>query len=135
MLHMFGNLGPIFMVLLLFVVVMYVFQSTLFVEGMENMSGSSGSSSGTNGIAGNAENYAANLKTEATRKQDALLISKYRVDYENSIMSLDDLVNNLMLETAMSVDLKKPEVALKKLADLQQSKVALNSVMKFVDNK
>lgn len=133
MLHMFGNLGPIFMVLLLLVVVIYVFQSTLFVEGMENMS-SSGSSV-TNGIAGNAENYAASVKTEATRKQDALLISKYRIDYENSIMSLDDLVNNLMLETAMSVDLKKPEVALKKLADLQQSKVALNSVMKFVDNK
>lgn len=130
---MFGNLGPIFMVLLLLVVVIYVFQSTLFVEGMENMS-SSGSSV-TNGIAGNAENYAASVKTEATRKQDALLISKYRIDYENSIMSLDDLVNNLMLETAMSVDLKKPEVALKKLADLQQSKVALNSVMKFVDNK
>lgn len=131
---MFGNLAPILMGLLLFVIVMYVFQSNLFVEGMENMSESTGTAS-ANGIAGNAENYAASVKTEATRKQDALLISKYRVDYENSIMSLDDLVNNLMLETAMSVDLKKPEVALKKLADLQQSKVALNSVMKFVDNK
>jgi nucleoside-diphosphate-sugar epimerase len=44
-----------------------------------------------------------------------------------------DLVNNLMLNTALSIDANNPDKAIEKLANLQQAKIALNNVMKFVD--
>ena len=61
------------------------------------------------------------------------LISKYRSDYETIVLNLDDLVNNLMLGAALNVNPKKPHEALVKLAELNQSKTALNNVMKFID--
>jgi hypothetical protein len=63
-----------------------------------------------------------------------MLISKYRSDYETAILNLDDLVNNLMLKTALSVDQDKPQQSLMTLSQLQQSKVALNGIMKFIDS-
>ena len=66
--------------------------------------------------------------------QDTLLISKYRSDYETAILNLDDLVNNLMLKTALTVDKDKPHQSLMTLSQLQQSKVALNTIMKFIDS-
>jgi hypothetical protein len=62
------------------------------------------------------------------------LISKYRSDYETAILNLDDLVNNLMLKTALTVDKDKPNQSLIALSQLQQSKVALNTIMKFIDS-
>jgi hypothetical protein len=38
-----------------------------------------------------------------------------------------------MLKTALTVDPNNPGPSLEKLNQMQQSKVALNSVMKFVD--
>jgi hypothetical protein len=40
-----------------------------------------------------------------------------------------------MLKTALNVDQFKPEVSITKLAKMQQAKVALNSVMKFIDSE
>ena len=65
--------------------------------------------------------------------QDSLLISKYRTDYENVIINMDDLVSNLMLKTVLTIDQSKPEDGLTKLAALGQAKAALNVTMKFVD--
>ena len=61
------------------------------------------------------------------------LISKYRADYENVVINMDDLVNNLMLQITLNIDQSKPEASLGKLAQLNQAKAALNSVMKFID--
>jgi hypothetical protein len=63
----------------------------------------------------------------------SFLISKYRKDYENIILNLDDFINNLMLKTALTVDKNTPQPTLSKLSELNQAKVALNNVMKFVD--
>ena len=87
----------------------------------------------SNGIAGNAASYAATLKASTINSQDTLLISKYRSDYESAILNLDDLINNLMLKTSLSVNQNNPIEAIIKLGQMQQAKVALNSVMKFVD--
>jgi hypothetical protein len=62
-----------------------------------------------------------------------LLISKYRKDYENAILNLDDLINTMMLQTALNVDNSKPMASIEKLNQLNSAKGALNSVMKFVD--
>lgn len=112
------------------------FDKMTFKEGMTDSSSSSDTigSSSENGIAGNAATYGANIKSQTIKLQDTLLISKYRSDYETAILNLDDLVNNLMLKTALTVDKDKPNQSLMALAQLQQSKIALNTIMKFIDS-
>jgi hypothetical protein len=112
------------------------FDKMTFKEGMTDSSSSSDTigSSSENGIAGNAATYGANIKSQTIKLQDTLLISKYRSDYETAILNLDDLVNNLMLKTALTVDKDKPQQSLMVLTQLQQSKVALNTIMKFIDS-
>lgn len=108
----------------------------MLIEGMTDASGNSVAVSGPeNGIAGNAAAYSAALKAATIKLQDTYLIGKYRSDYESTILNLDDLINNLMLKTALSVNQTNPGDAIEKLANMQQAKVALNSVMKFVDSQ
>jgi len=95
---------------------------------------SSSSSLSTNGIAGNSSAYAANIRAEVIKLQDILLISKYRSDYENSVMAVDDLVNSLMLEKVLSINMSSPEKDLDALVGLNNVKAALNNVMSHVDS-
>ena len=104
------------------------------IEGMTDASGTAASTS-DNGIAGNAASYGAQIKAATIKLQDTVLISKYRSDYETAILNLDDLVDNLMLKTVLSIDTSNPADGLKKLADMNQAKLALNNVMKFVDKQ
>lgn len=104
-------------------------------EGMTDASGNSVSvSAPPNGIAGNAASYAAALKAATIKSSDTFLISKYSSDYESAILNLDDLINNLMLKTALTFDQNNPKKSISNLAEMQQAKVALNSVMKFIDS-
>ena len=127
--------------LLLFIAICFlvylVFRSfhynPMIIEGMTDVSGNSVSN--TNGIAGNAASYAASLKAATIKSQDTFLISKYRSDYESAILNLDDLISNLMLKTALSVNQNNPGEAIIKLSQMQQAKTALNTVMKFVDTQ
>ena len=108
----------------------------MLIEGMTDASGNSIKvPSPENGIAGNAASYAAALKAATIKSQDMFLISKYRADYESAILNLDDLINNLMLKTALSANQTDPSSAIDSLAKMQQAKIALNSVMKFVDSQ
>ena len=75
----------------------------------------------------------AQIKTQTIKLQDMLLISKYKKDYESTIIALDEMVDALMLKTALNIDKNNPEKSLETLATLNQSKTALNNVMKFVD--
>jgi hypothetical protein len=105
----------------------------MLIEGMTAADASGNSV--TNGIAGNAASYAAALKAEAIKIQDTFLISKYRADYESAIINVDDLINNLMLKAALSVNQTNPIESIEKLSKMQQAKMALNSVMKFIDTQ
>ena len=112
----------------------------MLIEGMTDASGKTSNKNTLNkntlnGIAGNAASYAATLKASTIKTQDTLLISKYRSDYESAILNLDDLINNLMLKTSLSVNQNNPIEDIIKLGQMQQAKVALNSVMKFVDTQ
>ena len=62
-------------------------------------------SSGENGVAGNANQYAGDIKTQVIKMQDTMLIAKYRKDYENTIINLDDYVNYMMLQTILNTSL------------------------------
>ena len=107
-------------------------------EGMTDASGNVATTSSTapvNGIAGNSANYAASIKTATIKLQDQFLISKYRSEYESAILNLDDLINNLMLQTSLSVNQSNPYESIDKLAKMQSAKISLNSVMKFIDGQ
>jgi hypothetical protein len=130
--------------LFLFIVICFIFYilfrsfnyNPMLIEGMTDASGNSITvTSPANGIAGNAASYAAALKSATIKSEDTLLISKYRSDYETAILNLDDLLNNLMLKTALTVNQENPGESIEKLAKMQQAKLSLNSVMKFVDSK
>ena len=112
------------------------FENLNFREGMTDASGNTIVVSTTaNGIAGNASSYAASLKATTIKLQDTFLISKYRADYESAILNLDDLISNLMLKTTLTINQENPEKSIEQLAKMQQAKMALNSIMKFVDSQ
>jgi hypothetical protein len=113
------------------VVAYLIFVNLPFKEGMTT--DVSGNSTSSGGLAGNAKAYGATIKSETIKLQDMLLISKYRKDYENAILNLEDLISNMMLQTVLNVNKSSPEQALTKLNNLYQSKTALNDVMAFVD--
>lgn len=104
------------------------------IEGLENASASS-----TNGEAAFAANYAAALKAQTVQMEDALLISKYRKDYENVIINMDDYVNILMLKTILDIDITKDTKtivsSLEKINTLSASKKSLNETMVFIDKQ
>jgi hypothetical protein len=102
-------------------------------EGLENATTTTAAGTNSNGVAGSAAAYGANIKAQVIKFQDTVLISKYRADYENVVINLDELVNNLMLQTALTIDQSKPHEGLAKLVGLNNAKAALNNVMKFID--
>jgi hypothetical protein len=87
------------------------------------------------GIAENAAKYATKLKAAVAKIQTTFSIDKYRSLYEKIIISMDDLINNLMLKKTLTLDVNNPGDAIEKLAKLHQAKAALNSVMKFIDSQ
>lgn len=105
-----------------------------YIEGMTTDGSNNVPTSTTNGVAGNAASYAAQIKAAAVKIEDQLLIPKYRSDYENVILNLDELVNDLMLQTALNVNLKNPLPTIAQLSQLQDAKTGLNSIMKYVDS-
>ena len=133
LMNMFLFIGISLVIYLLFRNFNYNNQYSL-IEGMTDDSGTAAAPTG-DGIAGNAASYGAQIKAATIKLQDTVLISKYRSDYETAILNLDDLVDNLMLRTVLSIDTNNPAADLKYLADMNQSKLALNNVMKFVDKQ
>ncbi len=107
-----------------------------YIEGMttSDVSGNQPTTSVSNGVAGNAAAYAAQIKSQAIKIEDQLLITKYRTDYENVILNLDELINDLILQTALNVNLTNPQQSMVQLSQLQQAQGALNSAMKYVDS-
>ena len=102
-------------------------------EGMTTETTTETTTTTSSGVAGSAAGYAAQIKARAIKIEDQLLIPKYRTDYETVILNLDELVNSLMLQTALNVSESNPQKSLLELSNLQQAKTALNSVMKYVD--
>lgn len=114
-----------------------------YIEGMTasevatkkpNASSTTSATSVSNGAAGTAASYAAQIKSQAIKIEDQLLITKYRTDYENVILNLDELINDLILQTALNVNLTNPQESMVQLSQLQQAQGALNVAMKYIDS-
>ena len=108
------------------------------MEGLETMDDKPASTATKSGEGGNAANYAAKLKANVVKLQDSLLITKYRQDYENTIINLDDLINFLMLKQVLNIDTDggaATTTGLQNLVALKNSKDALNTTMSFLDKQ
>ena len=91
--------------------------------------------SSSNGIAGNSTNYLAQIKSQTVKYGDTFNVSKYRTEYEDIVMSLDDLLNAVMLEKVLSINPANPQQGFAMLGELNNAKAGLNNVMKFIDGK
>jgi len=133
---LFKTLIVIAIIVILFYLVFYQFKGKIF-EGLENQQSVVPLPNIPNGEAGNASTYATNIKAQVIKMQDSLLISKYRKDYENAIINLEDLINFAMLKVTLNLtndpikDIKNVEA----LNTLNSAKASLNGVMKFVDSQ
>jgi len=130
------ELMNLFMFLAICFVAYFLFKNFHFNsrEGMTDASGNN-ISPPANGVAGNASSYGASIKAATIKLNDSFLISKYRGDYETVILNLDDYINCQMLQTALSIDQSNPGPSLAKLVEMNQTKAALNNIMKFVDKQ
>jgi hypothetical protein len=131
-------LNNLMIIVIVGLLIYFVFSNINIKEGMTTNTGTSlSTSTSSNGVAGNATSFAAQIKAETIKMQDTLLISKYRKDYENTIINMDDLINNMMLNTVLnynpSGDSNKNMEIIDKLNKLNSAKGSLNAVMKFVD--
>ena len=121
-------------ILLIAFFIIYLLMITLKKkEGLENAEAS------TNGEAGNATNYGATIKALTVQLQDSLLISKYRTDYENIIINMDDYFSMLMLKQVLNLDptadVKTNMTVVAALNELSTAKKTLNEIMTFVDKQ
>lgn len=115
-------------------VIITLFQPKNTIEGLTNDDGTSS----RNGEAGSAASYADSIKAQLTKIQDELLVSKYRKDYENTIINMDDLVGTMMIKQIQNMtiggsDPKALILSLNNLNTLKSAKESLNVAMKHLD--
>jgi hypothetical protein len=100
-----------------------------------NQLGSSSSSSSSN-IAGGAADYASKINKAVSGLKDAMNVPKYRSDYENVIIQLDDLIGLTTLQTIMSIDptnSSSVNSAITQLTAYSQARSSLDLLMRFTD--
>lgn len=99
-------------------------------EGFENTSSNE---------AGTASAYSASIKAKMIKLQDELLVSKYRKEYESTIINLDDYIGYLMLKQVLDIkldgDMKSAVDSLNNLNILKNSRESLNATMTFLDKQ
>jgi hypothetical protein len=82
-----------------------------------------------------------NIKALNITLEDRLLISKYKKDYENLIINLDDYLNNLLLQNVLTIGNSVSSVTnntelekqMKSIDLIKSTKQALNETMKYLD--
>lgn len=130
-------------VIALFIIVYFILKMFHIKEGLENNTNTdtniSDITANMAGVAGSAANYAAALKAKTVQLQDSILISKYRTDYENVIINMEEYFSMLMLEQTLSMNasdsVKTNMERIAAINTLSQGKKSLNEVMAFVDKQ
>jgi hypothetical protein len=86
------------------------------------------------GIAGGATSLAATIKANTVKLEDSLLIPKYRKDYENVIINLEEFINMALLTKVLTIkEPTKEDLAL--MSSSLTSIQALNTIMRFLDSR
>ena len=109
--------------------------NTSIIEGLENKPDEAAKpDGGISGIAGSAAASTDAIKAETVKIQDMLLTEKYKDDYVNKIIALDDYLDMVMLLTTLRIGKgADAEFMMSKLAPLKAGRDALNDVMKTLD--
>jgi hypothetical protein len=132
-------------VLAMLLLAAYISNQTLIylsnnLEGMETQSSSTSKSTSTSttGVGAGAASWADAIKSATTKINDAMLVSKYRKDYENVIINAEECVNASMLSalvtSPLGADGNVTVQTLTAIKNMNDSKVALNEIMKYVDS-
>jgi hypothetical protein len=111
------------------------------LEGATTMSNSGTTTTTTNGVGGGASQYNTALKAQVTNMQDTLLIPKYRSEYENVLLNLEDFINLSMLRASLNIITEDTQEARRtnqvlysSLKTMSDAKGSLNSIMKYLDS-
>ena len=121
-------------VLILFVGYKMINYHSNVIEGLTDSSDSSDTKT-------NPQKLAAPIKETITKIEDAILIDKYRSDYENIIIDLEEWANMELIQMLGSGLVKTDSGAdsnianIRKMNDLNTFKSTLDSAMKFLDSK
>jgi hypothetical protein len=110
--------------------------NTSIIEGLENKPDESAAKppGGISGIAGSAAASTDAIKAETVKIQDMLLIEKYKDDYVNKIIALDDYLDMVIILTTLRIGKgADAEFMMSKLAPVKAGRDALNDVMKTLD--
>lgn len=126
------NIGLIFVI---GIFAYLIFRRMNYQEGFDGSGNVTTPTASTNGIAGNSTNYLAQVKSQTVKYGDSFNVTNYRTQYEDIVMSLDDLLNDVMLQTVLSMDTTNPQQGFIQLGQLNNAKAGLNNVMKFIDGK
>lgn len=104
--------------------------SFTFLEGLENMDEKTNEAAAVN-------NFVASLKAGIVKMQDELLISKYRNQYEDAIVNMDDYIGFLMLKETFNTKLDNKGILeyATNMNNLRSLKDSLNVTMKFLDSQ
>ena len=100
-----------------------------------------GSGNSPPGLGANATEYNIALSNYVGKMNDVFLISKYKKEYENVVLNLENISNYMMLQSALSIK-TTPNISVddllaqfKTLNELKQSQDSLNVLMKFIDSQ
>jgi hypothetical protein len=134
------NIFSVISIFAILIVIIYVIYNLINVKIKEGMKGNLNIdlNSHDNGVTDKADVFASKIKSTNIKKQDKLLINKYKQNYEQIILNMDDLINTLMLEKLLYVNVNnKGEMmeTLKDINSLSESKNNLNTIIKFVDSQ
>jgi len=138
------TIGIIVVIIFISFVVYKVFNLQLFFmksikEGLVSSSLTT-SPTVTDGYGINAKTMATNIKSLSTALSDKLIVSKYRTDYENIIINMEDYINLLMMNNVLTFNassFSNDDDIIKyfnNLGSLKSSRDALNDVMKYLDS-
>lgn len=135
---LFKIVGILIISFFIIYIIVKMFQlQTKVIEGLTNADGTIAAS--TSGEAGTALSYAASIKAQVVTLQDELLISKYRKEYETTIINLDDYIGMLMIKQTLNMkingDIKANIENINNLNVLKMSKDSLNATMTFLDKQ
>jgi hypothetical protein len=126
-------------ILLLFIIIIFSFAVYIIynkkIEAMTNPTNNNVETSHSN----NSTKFADNLKTQHSVLKDKLNISKYRNNYENIIIEMNDYIDSLMLNELLNVNpINLNEIKIMKTIEninkLSSGKQDLNKIMKHIDN-
>jgi len=99
---------------------------------------STATSTTTQNIASGAANYGSKINVAFSQLKDQMNVPKYRSDYENVIIQLDDYISMLTLQTIMSMDANaindtSASSLIARLNIFSNARTGLDTLMKYID--